>query len=151
MNKSWCQELPYYSREELACKHCGEIKLDLVFAAALVSLRVQWDSPLRPTSICRCTEHNEAVGGHVNSLHLTENSVRISGGASAADISWVNWPSDIKLRFARMAWAMGFSLGLNKSFVHIDARAMVRTIGLPQHIFHYENWTFAIKDRDIKS
>lgn len=135
---TWTEALPYFPKSELACKHCGEVKLDLSFASRLPALRQEWGAPLSPTSVCRCSHHNEAVGGHPRSLHLTENPVHPTDGCMAADIAWGHWPEDRKLQFAQLAWKLGWSLGLNDSFIHIDRRT---SIGLPQHVFTYAGYT----------
>lgn len=122
--------------------------LDLRFAAALPALRAEWGRPLSPTSVCRVPDHNRAVGGHPRSLHLTDNDAYPgSKGTMAADISWWNWPTQQKLQFARLAWRMGWSIGLHDSFVHLDRRS---DLGLTKAVFLYgARWSQPFKREDI--
>jgi len=139
MGRFWDGALPYFTETELRCRHCGELKLDLVFAAALVALRFQWGRPLTPTSVCRCFDHNQAVGGHPRSLHLTQNPVHRTAGTAAADIFWGDWSLPRQLEFAQLAYKLGFSVGLHRTFCHVDARALL-DIGLKQSVFTYDKW-----------
>lgn len=148
--KSWESPLPYFTQNELACRHCGLIKLDLVFAAALVSLRHTWNSPLTPSSICRCPKHNDDSFGHPRSLHLTENPVHQTEGCAAIDISWKYWPRHQQLKFAQLAWSKSWSIGLSEKFIHLDARALLKNIGLDQKIFLYDDWRFPFSHDEIK-
>lgn len=138
--KSWKSALPYFSEKELACHHCGIIRLDIIFASALVAIRHIWGVPLTPTSVCRCPEHNKAVSGHRNSLHLTVNPLHETEGCAAIDINWLFWTIEDQLEFAKLAWSSGWSIGLSKMFIHLDARFFILKVGLPQHIFQYDNW-----------
>ena len=148
--KSWESPLPYFTQSELACHHCGLIKLDLVFAAALVSLRHTWNAPLTPTSVCRCPAHNEDSLGHPRSLHLTENPVHQTEGCAAIDIDWSEWPRVVRLKFARLAWSKGWSIGLSKQFIHLDARALIKNVHLAQKIYVYDSWRFQFGRDEIK-
>lgn len=146
---SWEGALPYFPEHELACKGTGVIKLDMRFAAALPQLRLAWGHPLVPTSVCRTPEHNQREGGHKNSLHLTENPKHWTHGTMAADLRWYDWDDDARLRFARLAWSLGWSIGLNDVFIHIDRRI---DIGLRQRVFNYgSNWAGAFGEDEIAS
>lgn len=134
---SWTGALPYFSAAELACKGSGVIKLDPEFAAMLPALRVLAGRALIPSSVCRTPEHNRKVGGHVRSLHLTDNPAHATRGAAAADIQWRTWSEKDKLIFARTAYKLGFSVGLHDGFCHVDWR---RSAGLPQACFLYGTW-----------
>lgn len=129
--------IPFFTADELACKCCGLIQLDMHFAVHMPVLRLQWGRPLSPSSVCRCPKHNTAEGGHPRSLHLTDNPEHPTEGACAADIRWHTWSLEDKLAFARLAWKLGWSIGLNKWFCHIDRR---KDIGLQQRVFLYSNW-----------
>ncbi len=143
---SWTGEIPYFTSKELACKGTGVILLDRRFAAALPHLRVEWGKPLAPTSVCRTPSHNVAVGGHPNSLHLTENPVRNTHGCMAADLAWRGWPTQEKLDFARLAYRLGWAVGLHEGFVHVDLR---RHVGLPKVVFLYGAWSGAFSPADV--
>lgn len=148
---SWTEALPYFPKHELACHGTGVIKLDMRFAAALPQLRLAWGGPLTPTSVCRTPEYNKQLnngkGGHPNSLHLTENSKHWTHGSMAADLAWVTWSDEARLRFARLAWSLGWSIGLNDVFIHVDRRI---DIGLRQQVFNYgKSWAGAFGPDEI--
>lgn len=138
--------IEFFSERELACKGTGVIKLDPRFAEALPKLRRAWGSALSPTSVCRTPEHNTKVGGHPRSLHLTENPAHPSQGCMAADIAWRHWPTSQKLEFAKLAWSMGWAVGLHDGFCHIDRRA---DIGLKRTVFLYGTWSGAFSPGDV--
>jgi hypothetical protein len=142
----WTSTLPYFPAKELACKCCGIIKIDIEFAAMLPALRATWDKPLTPTSVCRCPKHNEAVGGHKTSFHLTENLKWNTAGSMAADISWASWETAEKLRFARMAHSLGLRVGLHNSFCHIDGG---RSLGANPRPFVYGQWANHFGPEDV--
>lgn len=147
----WSEEIPYFTRSELACKGTGIIRMDIRFAAALPALRLAHGGPLGPSSVCRTPDHNKAVGGHPRSLHLTENPKWPTNGTMAADIRWLGWSSDDQLDFAGLAWDMGWSVGLHDSFCHIDRRADLALPELPQHVFLYGSWAGAFSPNDVRS
>ena len=138
--------IPFFSVRELACKGAGVVKLDPRFADALVELRRMWNKPLSPSSVCRTPEHNSSVGGHPRSLHLTENPHHPTHGTMAVEIGWRGWRSDDQLAFARLAWSMGWAVGLHDGFCHIDRR---RDIGLTQAVFLYGQWNGVFAPRQV--
>lgn len=135
----WDSGLPYFTDDELRCKcGCKLLRLDIRFAAQLPALREAWNSALTVTSCCRCPAHNKAVGGHPSSLHLTDNPKHLTDGTMAVDVSWVSWGTDKKLRFARLAYGMGWRVGLHSSFCHLDRGIAVR---IPHIVFLYGEWS----------
>jgi zinc D-Ala-D-Ala carboxypeptidase len=138
--------IDYFSEKELACKGTGVIKLDPRFTQALVNLREAWGNPLSPSSVCRTPEHNSKVKGHPNSFHLTENPKWKTFGTMAADITWRSWDTETKLKFARLAYSLGWAVGLHNSFCHIDRRVEA---GLPQAVFLYGTWSGVFNKEDI--
>lgn len=147
MNMHWQSELPYFTESELECQcGCGELKLDRRFAAALPVLRLAWGGPLVINSCCRCRTHNQAIGGHPRSLHLIDNPVHDTDGTAGADIAWRNWPEQAKLRFARLAWSLGWSVGLHNGFCHVDRR---KEAGLAQAVFLYGDWSDQFDPDDV--
>ena len=144
---NWINELPYFSRGELACKGTGMIKIDRRFAAIIPYLRLIWDESLSPSSFCRTPEHNTNEKGHPNSLHLTENPVHRTDGTMAVDFVWRSWSTAKKLRFAKLAWSIGLSVGLHDGFCHLYYRV---AIGLPQHVFPYGKWGGAFSPEDVR-
>jgi hypothetical protein len=141
--------IEFFGVDELKCKGSGIIKLDPRFAVELPELRRAWGKPLTPTSVCRSPEHNRKEGGKINSLHLTDNPKWPSLGAMAADIRWRGWPIDEQIAFAKLAWKMGWSIGLHNGFCHIDRRADLGVVGLDQAVFLYGTWDGAFNREQI--
>jgi hypothetical protein len=139
----------FFSASDLACKGTGIIKLDPRFATAIVELREKWGFSVVPNSVCRTPTHNKKVGGHPNSLHLTENPKWPTLGCMAMDWPWRGWPQERQIDFARLAWSMGWSIGLHDGFCHIDRRADLGLKELPQSVFLYGTWTGKFNRREI--
>lgn len=83
----------------------------------LQALRNLVNKPLTILSAARCPEHNEAVGGKINSFHLSTAERE----SQAFDIKWPKGvPRD---EFVRMAQSLGFTgVGLYSTFIHVDDR-----------------------------
>lgn len=141
--------IPYFSESELRCKGTGIIKLDPRFAEALPKLREAWGASLTPNSVCRSPEHNKKSGGNPNSLHMTENLKWPTLGTMAADIRWRDWTVFNQLRFARLAYSLGWSVGLHNGFCHVDRRSDLNLAALPQNVFLYGTWDGRFKPSDI--
>lgn len=103
------------------------------FLNALELLRIGYDRPMIITSGCRSPEHNAAIGGHPRSLHLTENPHHNLQGACAVDIKRPVG-SDLH-RLLHAATSLGWSIGIAKTFVHLDKRS--RYTPLPPVIYTY--------------
>ena len=135
----------FFTAAELECKGSrvngrpgtGVIRMHPTFATELVRLREAWGRPVAPNSVCRTPAHNRAVGGHVRSLHLTDNPHWPTLGCMAMDWPWRSWTKADQLAFARLAWRMGWSVGLHDGFCHIDRRADLGLRELPQAVFLY--------------
>lgn len=119
-----------FSSKELSCRHCGELKLAKGFALELKKLRLEFKRPMIVNSCCRCKAHNQAVKGRANSYHLLTNSV--AGGCAAIDIKRQGFEYDRELLIT--ALRLGWSVGVAKSFFHLDRRA---DFGVPAVIFVY--------------
>lgn len=148
--------IPFIGKEKLACKGSGVIKLDMRFAVAFPLLWMEWlkldgDQPLDPNSVCRTPAHNAKEGGHIRSLHLTENPTWPTWGSMAIDIPWRIWGVDRKLKFARLAWKMGWSVGLHDGFCHLDRRADMGLPQLPQHVFLYGTWSNHFSPESVRA
>src|SRR5688572_15690312 len=59
-----------FNSAEFACRHCGQFQVDARLVQALQELRDIAGRPVHPTNVYRCPEHNDAVGGEKNSLHV---------------------------------------------------------------------------------
>ena len=147
---TWNEAIPFFSKDELACKGTGIVKLNREFAAMLPALRRAWGKPLTPNSVCRTPEYNRQInngeGGHPHSLHLTENPKHPIEGTAAADIRWRGWKEEDQLKFARLAYSLGFAVGLHDGFCHVDWR---QGAGLPQLCFLYGTWTGGFSTKDV--
>lgn len=106
----------YFSQQELACKGSGMLLLAAGFAEQLLALRLAYGKPMPCTSVCRSSAHNTKVGGAPNSYHICD-TLR---GCAAADIAITD--SQERARFIALALELGWSIGVHKSFVHIDRR-----------------------------
>ncbi len=60
---------PNISVEEASCSHCGQMA-SAELLDKIQAFRTACGFPIPFTSICRCEEHNEDIGGSKYSLHL---------------------------------------------------------------------------------
>lgn len=126
---------PDFYKVELACKHCGVLRLHPGFLDKLQGLRDSFGVAMSPTSGCRCAVYNEQVGGHFKSLHVFDREQHPGQqGTLAVDIA-ARYGSYRGALFS-VAWGLGWSIGWNakKGFLHLDRRDFV---GLPQTSFDY--------------
>lgn len=107
---------PLFTIEELACRHCGELKLADGFATALKILRTAYGKPMKVMSCCRCPEHNTSIGGHPRSMHLMREGR--TQGSCAIDVA-VTSPATL----VRFALGLGWSVGVATTFIHLDRRS----------------------------
>lgn len=120
----------YFTDEELACKGSGIVKLDPLFAGKLLFYRETLGFPLIVNSCCRSWEHNQNVGGAMASYHLFEGVEDGREGTLAIDLKV---PNDKKRAIMiETALAQNWSVGVYKSFIHIDMRTV---LGKPQACF----------------
>lgn len=104
-----------FTKEEMACKHCGQCKMDDGFMKKIQELRDSWGRPIRITSGYRCETHNKAVGGKPDSQHLK---------GIAADIDVSGMTGNERFWFLDMAMSLGFrGIGIDKNFLHLDYRS----------------------------
>lgn len=88
-------------------------KMNPRILGALSTLRGYVNKPFIVKSSYRGEEYNELVGGSKNSQHLLGN---------AADISTVGWTGADKYNFITCATDLGLSIGIYKTFFHVDCR-----------------------------
>ena len=80
---------------------------------SLETLRAYVNRPFTVTSSFRDKEYNKTVGGGKNSQHLLGNAI---------DISTAGWTGIEKYNFLTCATDLGLSIGIYKTFFHIDCR-----------------------------
>lgn len=107
----------YFTPEELRCKGSGLLNLKEGFASALERFRTTWAKPMKVNSCCRSTAYNKKVGGAQKSYHICDD---LRGGCCAIDIAITN--AEERAAFVQLALQHGWSVGVNKSFIHIDRR-----------------------------
>jgi len=125
--------IPYFSHDELACKQTGKIVLASGFADKLVELRTRFNQPMVVTSCCRSKECNSKIGGSPKSFHVYDQPFYPTGGACAIDIAITDGATRGKL--IHLAWGLGWSIGISKSFIHLDRR--IDYTNLKQTTFFY--------------
>ena len=94
-------------------------KMDESLLEDIDDLRELVGEPLRITSSYRSMSKNTSVGGSKKSQHLTGNAVDFHCDNGA-----------LRLKIVENAIGLGLSVGVNKSFIHIDNR-------LKQTLFAY--------------
>lgn len=109
----------YFSQEELEC-HCGCKSYNLApgFLDALNDQRESCGHAMKINSGCRCEKHNSQEGGRDGSYHLVTHP----WGCCAADVSTVGWDGSKRREFVHVAMERGWSVGIAKTFIHIDRR-----------------------------
>lgn len=126
---------PYFSREELAAPN-GEYKLANGFAENLMRLRIRVNHAMivnsekynRKYSGCRTLKDvnvllERGFPASRNSFHLIDNPVYKTNGCAAIDVLTLGWSPEKIQRFINIAREFGWSIGLAKSFIHIDRRS----------------------------
>lgn len=124
----------YFTKRELACRHCGMVILAPGFAEKLLELRLAFGEAMTVNSACRCKEHNARVGGHPRSLHVCDDPAHSTGGCCAVDIGTRD--GGYRARLIKHALQLGWSVGVNAAFVHLDRGADYRARPEPQ-VFLY--------------
>ena len=103
--------MKYFNNKELRCACCKENKCTEMFLERLEALRIVFKHPMKVNCAYRCADHNEEVGGSTNSYHLK---------GEAADIHCPN--GKYKSKLVMMALQQGLSVGVYKTFIHLDIR-----------------------------
>lgn len=127
-----------FKAKELMCQGSNIIRCHAGFQTELGALRKDWKEfsgkGTALNSCCRTPEHNEFVGGHHVSLHLTVNTARKTKGCMAADVRNSLYSEEELRDFKQMCWLLGWSVGHHDIFTHIDRRI---EIGMTQKEFFY--------------
>ncbi len=104
-----------FMKSEFACSCCGEAEVDANLVYNLQKLRDAFGLPIHITSGYRCSSHNRAIGGSVNSQHLK---------GKAVDIRTSHLPGTEKHKLMTLIFRMntftGVGVGGNK--LHVDVR-----------------------------
>ena len=114
----------YFSKHELACKCCGKLPTENgviteeAYNAFLTKLDDHRDAigfPYTPNSAYRCYQHNQDVGGEMDSKHLKGVAVDIPcNGEKAAKVI------EAAIRLGWKGIGVYQSGGMGSRFVHID-------------------------------
>ncbi len=117
--KTWAvldkaKNVKHFKVKEFACKHCGEIKIDINLLVKLEELRrAIGNRPIIINSGYRCSTHNRNVGGAKKSQHLY---------GKAADIRVPNMSPRTLEKFADTIFYNG-GVGMGgATIVHVDTR-----------------------------
>lgn len=108
------KNIKHFKPQEFACKHCGEIKIDINLLEKLEELRTAiGNKPIIVNSGYRCPTHNKAVGGAAKSQHMY---------GRAADIRVKDMSPRILEKYADTVFANG-GVGMGGNvIVHVDTR-----------------------------
>ena len=109
------QKYKYFKIEDFNCQETGENEMDIEFIKGLDNLRAACGFPFVITSGFRSKEHSieaakvaagKKLGTHAQGIAA---DIKVSGGAQ-------------RLAIVKHASAMGMSVGVAKTFVHVDTR-----------------------------
>lgn len=93
------------------CSFADGYQIDKGLVLALQEIRDFIGEPMVVTSGLRCYDHNKKVNGVSDSYHKT---------GLAADIACTG--STARYKIVKKALTIGLTVGINKSFIHIDKR-----------------------------
>jgi uncharacterized protein YcbK (DUF882 family) len=103
----------HFDREEFACKcGCGYDTVDVELIEVLEKVRCYFDAPVTISSGCRCSVHNAAVGGSLNSQHVL-------GRAADINVNLVK-PEEVQ-KFLKSHYD-SLGIGSYSNFTHVDTR-----------------------------
>ncbi len=121
-----------FTHEELQCPETKEVVLHPGFGEALAKLRQTFGRPMIVNSCCRSAAHNEGIGGHIRSLHVYDKPHHQALGTLALDVKRQDGLYAYQL--VRLATEIGWSVGVARTFIHLDRRTMV---GMLPNVFGY--------------
>ena len=127
----------HFTKLEMACPASGEVKFQGDFIDRLEQLRESYDKPMMVTSGCRTLAYNDVLksrgyAASENSFHLIGNP-KYGTDTCAVDISRPQ--GDALHRLVHIATGMGWTVGIAKTFIHLDLRA--RYTDLPPVVYNY--------------
>ena len=105
------EKFKYFTLSDFNCQETGENEMDVNFIHALDQLRAACGFPFIITSGYRSKDHSiekakKIAGTHAHGIAA---DIKVSGGAQ-------------RLAIVKHASALGMSVGVAKSFVHVDVR-----------------------------
>ncbi len=109
-----------FKPEDFACKcGCGKglAQMDKAFLNRLGMLRTSFGGPMVITSGFRCNNWNQKCKGEPKSFHLVGKAVDIACTESAR-----------RHRMVTCALSLGFSVGVDGAFVHVDSRDAIKVL-----------------------
>lgn len=129
--------LKYFTEEELQCPSAKIVKLADGFGQKLDDLRETLDRPMALTSACRTSAHIDSLlergyPASRNSFHLIDNP-KHGTDTCAVDVSVPD--SEYRKELIKVALQEGWTVGVAKSFIHIDRRSDYTE--LPQIVYVY--------------
>jgi hypothetical protein len=129
--------LKYFTEEELQCPSGKVVKLAEGFGQKLDELRDALNRPISLTSACRTTAHinwllQRGYPASTNSFHLIDNP-KYGTDTCAVDVTIPD--SEYRKELIKLALDEGWTVGVAKSFTHIDRRSDYTD--LPQIIYVY--------------
>lgn len=125
--------MKYFTDLELQSPDTLEYRLAPGFGERLDILREAYGSPIIINSGARSYNYNKLIGGHPKSLHVYDTPYHPTGGCCAVDIHMKDSVSRGKL--LKDAYDLGFSLGIDTNFIHIDDRT--RVLNFKQVVYVY--------------
>ena len=126
----------HFTDDEVKCKcGCNGIRFNPIFDRKLLELRQTFNKPMTPNSVCRCKKHNDSpeVKGNPRSFHVYDFPARDTKGTCAIDVK--RRDKEYNDTLVLTAWRLGWSVGINPTFIHLDVRTDV--VKLPQTVFSY--------------
>ena len=106
---------PHFSKQELACRCCGRLKIDPRLIDALEALRQLAGVPMVIHAGYRCPVHNREVGGVSNSEHTL-------GLAADINVPGLNLQQMYDLASEVPQFAYGGMGAYDTNFLHVDVR-----------------------------
>ena len=129
--------LKYFTEDELRCPSGDVVKLADGFGEKLDELREALNAPMQITSGCRTTAHvnwllQRGYPASPNSFHLIDNP-KYGTDTCAVDVGIPD--SEYRRDLIQLALEKGWTVGVAKTFIHIDKRADYTD--LPQIVYVY--------------
>jgi len=105
----------HFSKAELACHCCGQLKIDTALVDGLEQLRALAGKPVVVHDAYRCPTHNQQVGGVSDSEHTRGNAADVS-------IPGLSLQQMYELALQVPVFLQGGIGVYDSSFLHLDTR-----------------------------